>query len=151
MFSAENTDGTSRRKGFETEIGLLLPFNLKLYSSYTYIDSTELNQSVGRRLDEIRRPNHQASLFADWSSPDKRLSLSSSVSYSGSFFDTDFAPFPSVREDMEAYTLVGVNGSYLITDKVKTFFKIENILDEKYEELFAVNTYGTSAFLGFEL
>ena len=151
LFSAENTDGTSRRKGFETEIGLLLPFNLKLYSSYTYIDSTELNQSVGRRLDEIRRPNHQASLFADWSSPDERLSLSSSVSYSGSFFDTDFAPFPSVRENMEAYTLVGVNGSYLITDKVKTFFKIENILDEKYEELFAVNTYGTSAFIGFEL
>ena len=52
---------------------------------------------------------------------------------------------------MEAYTLVGLNGSYLITDKVKTFFKIENILDEKYEELFAVNTYGTSAFIGFEV
>ena len=151
LFSAENIDGTSRRKGLETEIGLILPFNLKLYSSYTYIDSTELNQSVGRRLDEIRRPNHQASLFADWSSKNGRISLSSSVSYSGSFFDTDFSTFPSVREDMEAYTLVGVNGSYLITDKVKTFFKIDNILDEKYEELFAVNTFGTSAFLGFEL
>ena len=151
LFSATNIDGTSRRKGFETEIGLLLPFNFKIYSSYTYIDSTELNQSIGRRLDEIRRPNHQASLFADWSSLDGKLSLSSSVSYSGSFFDTDFSTFPSVRESMEAYTLVGLNGSYLITDKVKTFFKIENILDEKYEELFAVNTYGTSAFIGFEI
>ena len=70
LFSATNIDGTSRRKGFETEIGLLLPFNFKIYSSYTYIDSTELNQSIGRRLDEIRRPNHQASLFADWSSLD---------------------------------------------------------------------------------
>ena len=90
-------------------------------------------------------------MFADWSTSDKRLSLSSSLSYSGSFIDTDFSTFPSVREDMEAYTLVGLNGSYLITDKIKTFFKIENILDEKYEEIFAVNTYGTSAFLGFEL
>ena len=121
------------------------------YSSYTYIDSTELNQNAGRRLDEVRRPNQQASIFANWTSRDQRLSLSSSVSYSGSFFDNDFSTFPSVRENMEAYTLVGINGSYLITDKLKAFLKIENLLDEKYEELFAVRTYGTSGFFGFEL
>ena len=151
LFTADNIDGTSRREGFEAEFGLILPHGFNIYSSYTYIDSTELNQNAGRRLDEVRRPNQQASIFANWTSRDQRLSLSSSVSYSGSFFDNDFSTFPSVRENMEAYTLVGINGSYLITDKLKAFLKIENLLDEKYEELFAVRTYGTSGFFGFEL
>ena len=124
---------------------------LSVKTNYTYLDATELNAVLGRRVDEVRRPNHQMSLQADWHSDNGKLALTTFVTHSGTFFDLDFSQFPATRERLKSYTLVGFNGRYNIRDYLKGFIKVENAFDEHYEDIIGFKTPGLSAYIGIKL
>ncbi len=65
-----------------------------------------------------------------------RANLNLGVVYNGDQTDWAFDEFFNRREvDLDSYTLVNLAGSYRIIDQVEIFGRIENLLDEEYEEV----------------
>lgn len=49
---------------------------------------------------------------------------------------------------LDAFTLVNAGGSFRLNDRLEIYGRIENLLDEDYEEVFDYNTPGRTAFIG---
>ncbi|MCB1746395.1 MAG: TonB-dependent receptor [Gammaproteobacteria bacterium] len=151
--TAINQGGTSRRGGLEFAADATLPYGLLLDASYTYLDATELDRATGLRKDEVRRPNHQASLALDWRSPAARWTVGTFVTYSGAFEDLVFLPpsYAQQRVRMDSYVLVGGNASLTVARGIEFHARIENAFDEHYEELFGFRAPGLAAYLGLHI
>ncbi|MCE2390925.1 MAG: TonB-dependent receptor [Proteobacteria bacterium] len=134
-FTAVNKPGESRRKGLELGGFWRLGQSLDLRFSYTRLDASEQDAS-GRQGDEIRRPEHVASANLNWISPARRVNLNLNIDYNGRQGDTDFSSWPSRPVELDDFTLVSVAGSYRLSDQWQLFARVENALDEDYEEIF---------------
>lgn len=145
-FTATNLDGTSKRMGVELT-ARVRPFEgLDVTGAYTYTDATEPGASG--RVREVRRPEHVASLVTNWRFLDSRANLNFRVDYNGEQKDSDFRTFPTQRVTLDDFVLVNVSGSYDINPYVRLFARIENLLDQDYEEVFGFQTPGFAAFGG---
>ena len=56
--------------------------------------------------------------------------------------DYDFRPFPAEQLTLPGYTLVNISAGYKFSNNILLNIRIDNLFDEKYEEVF---TYGTSS------
>lgn len=122
-----NSAAQSDREGVEVSFEVRPIDALDITGSYTWIDATE---PAGR---ELRRPENQASLDAAWRLMGDRLRLNLGLTYNGEQYDTDFTTF--MRTQMDAYTLLRFGAAYRLTDTVELFGRIENLMDEDYEEV----------------
>ncbi len=151
VFTALNVEGTSLREGLEFSLNTDLSPGFSIQTNYTYLDATELDSGRGRRLDEVRRPRHSASLVTNWTSPSRKIEFNTFARHSGEFFDLDFSQFPPARTKLDAFTLVGFNLSYDVSKFLRTFLRVENALDEHYEEIIGFKTPGMTANIGIIL
>ena len=55
-----------------------------------------------------------------------------------------------MRVQLDDYTLVNLNARVKLTDSVNAFARVENILDENYEQVFSFVSPGRSAVVGVE-
>lgn len=149
QFTAENRDGKSTREGFELTADFAVSDQLNLTLSYAYLDAEEPDGNGGLTR-ELRRPKNNASLFVDYR-PSDRVGLTLDANYVGSSIDTFFPPFPEPSEavTLGGYLLVNIGGTYQINDAVSLYGRVENLLDEAYENLFGFNTPGIGAYAGF--
>lgn len=142
-----NNRGRSKRRGFEIEASSRLLDNLDAHVSYTYALSKE--NDGGGYTREVRRPRHVASLNLSYRFLRQRALVDLSVLYNGRQYDTDFTlgftPVPAALDD---YTLINLAGSFRLSDRVELLARIDNLLDEDYEEVFGFNTPGIGAFGG---
>ena len=120
---------------------------IKLDLAYTYLHSRE------NRLEEVRRPKHVASLNTTVFSTDQRFSGTLTVRYNGrntdlAYTDPSYVP---VRVSMQEFVLVNLNANYKLSDRVSLFGRIENLLDEQYEELFSFAAPGRAAYGGIRV
>ena len=147
-FTSGNMDGTSQRQGLELSTSGILSDNLSLNAAYTYIDSVESDGAGGFR-DEIRRPRHTASLNLAWQVTDK-LHINTNAQFNGEQTDTFFPPWPASPETvtLDDYTLLNVNADFRATDKLDIYLRLDNLLDDQYEEVFGYRTLGFGANLG---
>ena len=125
-FLARNRGTDSEREGVELSADWDVADTLSVYGSATFLDTTE------NGVEELRRPDFAASLTATWQPIDK-LNLTGSVDHTGSQMDTDFSTFAAV--ELDAFTLVGLNAAYDISDEVTLTLRGENLLDENYQEV----------------
>ncbi len=148
-FTAENRDGDSNRQGVEFEFDWHTTENFTMRGSYTYIDSTFTD--LTRDLDEIRRPRHVAALIGNYQR--SKVNLNLSINYNGDQLDDFFPPFPRLPERvmLGSYTLVNLSGSYQISENVRLTARLENTLDESYEEVYGFSSPGFSAYGGVSL
>ena len=138
-FLARNRATDSRREGVEVEARWQVSKNLSLQGSATFLDADE------NGVKEIRRPDFLASATASWQASDK-LNLTLFVDHTGSQIDTDFAVFAPVT--LDAFTLVGLNASYDVTDQWALTLRGENLLDEDYQEVVGYASQGRGIFAG---
>ncbi len=152
LFTAENIDGDSIRKGVEAAATFNLTENLSFGGSYTYTDSTE-NDSSGNDVRELRRPRHSGSLNGSFRFQDERAKLTVVADYGGTSTDIFFPPFPLPPEivSLESFWLLGLTASYDINKNTNIFVRANNLLDEDYEQVYGYRTPGRSAFLGVRL
>jgi len=142
-----NLPGESERSGIETSLRLRPADGLTLGLAYTYLDAREPGGEV-----EVRRPRHTASFDADWRFLDDRANLNLGVDYNGETEDLEFASStPRTRVTLDDYTLVSLAGSFAPIDGVEVFGRIENALDQDYEEVFGFETPGRAVFIGARL
>ena len=146
-FTANNIDGDSSRQGVEVEVEWAATEQLDLHGSYSYIDSTS-EDATGRDTDEVRRPRNTAALAANYHFGKANLNLS--AVYNGSQLDDFFPPFPTpqARVNLDSFTLLNFAGSYQLSDQLVLTMRLENLLDEDYEEVFGYASPGFAAYGG---
>jgi vitamin B12 transporter len=126
--------------------------NIMTSLNYTYTD-TEAKEaasfgiSKGSRL--LRRPLHRLSADIGYTFLDGRAEATLSLLYIGERDDLDPATFATVVAD--DYKVVNLRGSFSPHRHAKVFGRIENVLDEDYQEVLGFNTARISATGGVEL
>jgi len=141
-----NAAGTSKIQGIEVSARLRPTENIVLAGQYTFTDAEDAN---GDRL--IRRPRHIASLNAAYTFLDGRAAVDLGLDYHGEQDDLAFeavAPFGTRRVELDDYVLATLAASYAVTDSVEIFGRIENLLDEDYQDVLGFDTPGIGAFVG---
>ncbi|UZK66570.1 TonB-dependent receptor plug domain-containing protein [Sphingomonas sp. M1-B02] len=140
-----NRTTDSRQHGVEIFVSARPIPQLRLDATYTYLDAEE------NGAEEVRRPKHLGSFNATVLSKDERFAGTLTVRYNGrmtdiTFTDPTYASSPVVS--LQEFVLVNFNADYKISDKVSLFGRVENLFDERYEEVFSFATQGRGAFGG---
>jgi outer membrane cobalamin receptor len=65
--------------------------------------------------------------------------------------DFDFSTFPATRRTLDGYTLVTLASRYNINKNVQLFGRIENLLNQDYEEVWSAQSPGIGVFAGVRL
>jgi vitamin B12 transporter len=140
--SPANRTSESERKGIELTFDAKLADAWSVDAAYTYIDAVEAD------LEEVRRAPHTASLNITYRFLDRALA-NMTVRYNGRQFDNEFATAtPESRVRLDAFTLVNLGASYDVTDNFQLFARVENLFDERYEEVFGYQAPGIAAYAG---
>lgn len=143
--TAINDDGTSHRQGVEVAAKVRLTPELVLGASYTYLDATD-----SKGLEEVRRAPHsgRADLTYTFASGLGHISLA--AVYNGKMLDTAFRmPFFSQElVTLDSYWLVSAAASYKLAQGVELYGRVENLLDQNYQEAFGYETAGLAAYAG---
>ncbi len=150
LSTVENLDGESERKGVEVSLKLSPTQNIDITGGYTYTNSKDPDG-----VQEVRRPEHSANLAVNYRFLNDRGQLGLNVAYNGKMTDLKFlpafvAPF-SEAVTLDDYTLVSLTGSYKVTSNMELFGRIDNVLDEDYEEIFSIETPGIAAYGGVRI
>lgn len=154
-FTAVNIPGTSVREGIEVSARAAVLPNLILSGAYTYLTALD---ATG--LAEIRRPRHSGRADITWRFLDGRGTASLAALYNGAMDDTAFHidgyifGFPLTtpqRVTLHDYWLVNAAASYKVAPGVELFGRVENLLNEKYYEIYGFATPGIAGFGGVKL
>lgn len=151
-FTAINLDGTSVRQGVEITAGIDFPHGLNLHAVYTYLDATQPD-ATARRSREIRRPRHVAGINVNYVWADDQANVNLNLNYNGEQVDTFFPPFPASPERvmLRSFTLVTLAASYALTEQFSVYGRIENLLNQTYEEVLGFRAPGIGVHAGIRL
>ena len=135
----------SKQHGIEAFVSARPIQQIRLDATYTYLNAKE------RGIEEVRRPKHIASFNATIFSADERFAGTLSVRYNGrqrdvTFTDPTYATSPVVS--LKEYVLVNLNADYKISETIAIFGRVENLINEDYEEVFSFATPGRAAYGG---
>lgn len=138
-----NLTGRSRQHGIEAFANARPIDQLRFDLAYTWLSAKE------SQVAEVRRPNHSGSLNVTVLSRDQRFSTTFTARYVGRQTDVAFTPFfSSVRVPLKEYALLNLAARYGLTDNVELFGRVENMLNERYYEVFGYATAGRAAYAG---
>lgn len=140
----DNRDTKSRQHGVELFARARLGEAWRIDAAYTYLRAREDG------LREVRRPEDTASLAIDWRAPENRGGVTLVARYTGpsddlAFTDPSYVP---VRVRLDDFTLVNLNGEVALSPAVALFARVENLLDEAYEQVFSFTNPGRAAYAG---
>ena len=143
-----NLVGESTREGIEVA-ATVRPFeNLQIVGSYTYLEAREPD---GKQ--EVRRPPHSGSVNAAYYFAEGRGLINLGTIYNGKMRDVvfDAFTFEQSRLTLDEYVLVDLAAHYDLRPNVQIFGRVENLLNENYEEVFGFNTAEIGAYGGLKI
>jgi vitamin B12 transporter len=140
--SVENIQ-RARTRGAEVSALVALPGSWETRLSYTYLEAEDLTGD--KRL--LRRPRHRASTDV-WRQFGRGLSAGAGVAFTAQREDVDAGTFAMI--DGEDFTVVRIYGAWQINSRVAVKARLENLLDERYEEVNGYPALGLGAFAGVE-
>ncbi|WP_332657107.1 TonB-dependent receptor plug domain-containing protein [Brevundimonas sp.] len=123
--------------GVELEGRAALAGGFDLGLAWAWTDARD--ETTGARL--LRVPEQAGSATLGWSG--ERLSAALTVRA-----ESDQDDAGGVRE---AFVTANLNGSYVLTDTVTLTARIENLADERYQQVFGYGEPGRSGYLGIRL
>lgn len=141
-YTADNKSGLSKRNGLEITASGQLGEKVTVSSSYTFTDSKELDAN-GKYQNEVRRPRHISSISLSWRQSNT-LNINANIQYNGSQEDV---VFPS-KVKLDKFTLFNISANLNISQKLEAYLRLENLLDESYEEIFSYQPLGFGAHFG---
>jgi len=131
--------GTARSKGLETSLDL----NQEGYSSrlsFSYLEAE--NSSTSERL--LRRPRIMGNLVVQHANNERTLGIG--LKLINDVMDIDGATFSTITGD--DYAIMRLFGDYQITETIKLVGRIENLMDENYEEVDGYPALGRAIHAG---
>ncbi|WP_447984059.1 TonB-dependent receptor plug domain-containing protein [Nitrospira sp. Nam74] len=131
----------SRSEGVEAGFQLAVFNNVSLKGQYTYTQTKDV--STGLRLP--RWPLHQASIIAGYQ-PLERLLLNVEYRYVGTRFnDTENT------QKMSPFGVVNAQVTYNVTKQFQVYGRVDNLFNEKYEEILFFGTPIRSVYGGIRV
>lgn len=152
VITADNVPGKSHRDGVEFTTTFTPAPGWKLQGHYTWLDATQPD-GFGGKDRELRRPRHSGGINLNVAFAGGRGNLNVNWSHTGAQHDLFFPPAPPFVEDvtLEPFDLVAVSGSWQWLPNVSLFARVENALDDDYEEIFGFRSSGIGAFGGIRV
>lgn len=133
----------ARTRGVELAGKFALPGAVQVRLAYTYLEADNLTQGI--RL--LRRPRNSGSIDV-WRDFGHGFSAGTGVAFVGDRKDVNAATFATIRG--EDYTVARVYGAWQATPRLAVKARLENLLDEKYEEVNGYPQLGFGAYAGVE-
>ena len=152
--TARNLAGTSQRRGVEFTAEARVSEGLRFSGSYTYLDATQPDATAGDATPEVRRPRHVASVNGDWRFHGGDADLNVNLTYVGDRSDVFFEvapPFGTQIVTLDGYYLAGVAFSYQLAPQVRTHVRVDNLLNDNYEDVYGYNTPRRGLYAGVGL
>jgi vitamin B12 transporter len=140
-----NRTGESQRDGIEVSGRLIIVDGLSVGAAYTYLDARESDGA-----EEVRRAPHSGRADLNYVFASGKGNFNLAAVYNGRMLDLAFSPitFTSQRLALDEYWLVTAAASYEVAPGVELFGRVENLLDQDYEEVFGYNPAGVAAYAG---
>lgn len=133
----------ARIKGLETSAELIIiPGEWKARLSYTY--SEAINESNGQPLP--RRPKNKGGVALTYTGIPK-VELEARALFVGERLDSAFAP----GVFNPGYMRIDVRGNYQVNANLQAFLRLENITNERYEEVLNYGVAGRSVYAGLKV
>ncbi len=149
QFQPFNRTGVSPREGVEVAGRYLIVSGVTLGAAYTYLDAKNDDGTP-----EVRRAKHSGRADVNWAFNQGRGNLNVAAVYNGHMKDIAFEagpPFGSRLVGLDRYWLVSTGASYMVAPGTEVYGRIENLLDQRYEEVFGFNTASLAAYAGLRL
>jgi vitamin B12 transporter len=140
MWEPQNV-AEARSEGWEIEAAINPIDEVELSANYTFTDSED--KQTGNELP--RRPEHKFNLTLNYQ-PWNVLNINLDLNYVGRRWDD-----AANTERSDSYTKLDLAAYYNITDHAQLFGRVENLLDEEYEEVLTYGAPGISAYGGVKL
>jgi vitamin B12 transporter len=120
--------------------------DLTLGASYTFTKTEDL--STGLPL--LRRAGNRFNMKADYAFLQKGH-LRANLRVVGERDDMDFTAWPAARVTLDPYVVMDVAASWRFNEHLEVFGRIENLTNEKYQEVFGYGTPGIAAYAGVDM
>jgi vitamin B12 transporter len=144
-FTNENI-GNAKTHGIESFVAAPVTDRFQIRANYTHTIAVDAN--TGAEL--LRRPKEQTSLSAIWQPTDK-LTLSATALWVSGWFDFDrfgLAPAPFLSN---SYKLINLAANYGLNENVTVFGRINNLLNEHYQNPVGFEKAGLGAYAGLRV
>ncbi len=144
IFQYQNITDEFNASGVEVEVFKKLGDDFTISVNYT---NTQADERFALRI-----PEHKANVALGYTLKEKTF-LGLSYNYTSERDDIFFDPitFESEMVILESFGLLNFDISHQITNIIKVFANLSNILDEEYEELYRFQTRGRNFRFGFKL
>ncbi len=130
-------------QGLELAGKFSLPGAIDVRVAYTYLEADNLSEHI--RL--LRRPRNSGSIDV-WHDLGNAFSLGVGVAFVSGRQDVDAQTFATIEG--EDYTVARVYGAWKATSRITVKARIENLLNEKYEQVNGYPQPGVGVFGGVE-
>lgn len=152
-FSVTNAVGTSTREGLELS-GKVMPLpGVTISGSYTWLDAR-----LPSGASELRRPENSARADISYTFDQQRAKIGLGAIYNGRLLDSalrnvdpsifDFRP---ERVALKDYWIVSATASYKLTPALEVYGRAENVLDQRYQEIYGFQTPGFAVYGGVRM
>jgi len=144
-YSLQNAEGTSTREGIEVAARAKLSDALTLGAAYTYLNA---KNDLGE--EAVRRPPHTGRIDVNYVFAGDRANINLAAIYNGRQEDLAFRlpTFTQERVVLDSYWLTTIAASYRLSPGVEMFGRVENVIDDDYQEAYGYETAGTTVFAG---
>lgn len=143
----------ARAKGVEAYINAQPLAHLGFGFSYTFTDTEAIGTPAGFGLTEgselLRRPRHKASVEVHGKLLHGDLELSLGGRYVGSRADID--PISFSATEAASYQVYRLAASWRWTSVITVTARIENLLDEEYQDVLGFSTADRSGYVGIRM
>ncbi len=122
---------------------------LEVKVNYTYTDAKDMSPNssdYGKRL--LRRPENKVGLYSSYSFNSKS-NINTEIIWVGNREDVNFSTYQ--RVNLKSYVLINLAAHYDIIKFLRLTFRIENLLNSDYEEVYGYGTAGLSFYGGIKL
>ena len=140
--SVENIQ-RARTRGVELAAQITLLGAVEVRASYTYLEAQNLTANI--RL--LRRPRQSGNVDV-WRALGGGVSAGAGVAFAAHRRDVDAKTFRQI--DAEDYTVVRIYGAWQVNARLALKARVENLLNENYEEVNGYPALGWGAFAGAE-
>lgn len=140
--SVENIQ-RARTRGVELAAQTTLLGAVEVRASYTYLEAQNLTANI--RL--LRRPRQSGNVDV-WRGLGGGVSAGAGVAFAAHRRDVDAKTFRQI--DAEDYTVVRIYGAWQVNARLALKARVENLLNENYEEVNGYPALGLGAFAGAE-
>lgn len=143
--SPSNAVGSSPQRGIEANVAMKLDESWTVDLAYTYLHDRQDG------FEAVRRAPNIGSLNIGWRSPDHQFGANLTIRYNGDQYDYNFATTPRSYVLLPSFTLVNIGGNWNISDTVQLYGRVENLTDEKYEDVYSYRSSGRAFYAGLKV